>query len=154
MQISCSFQHCMSWLLIFIPPYGRDRAARLKWGRNTRKEIGKRKRDTEKCDAVMETDVLCIWTIGNSMWSVWFMPVDLIHEYFLFTSAVKHKRQMWIMFCLKMNRIMCPSHMVTQGHISRVVPRAMTKRVLPPLTGTGPRHMIGTPLPCTKMYLF
>ncbi len=92
----------------------RDLSERERKGR--KKE---RARETEKYDAIMKTDVLCISATGNSMYSVGFMPVDLIHEPWLFTSAVKHKRpwQMCIMFWLKINWCMCSSHMVMQGSV-------------------------------------
>lgn len=120
--------------IVFHSKLWTDGAARFVWTRDKGREVGKSKRDTEKCDAVMETDVLCIWTIGNSMWSVWFMPVDLIHEHWLFTSAVKQNRQMCSMFCLKINWIMFPSHTDTQRPIGRAVLRAvpLTKWVLLP----------------------
>lgn len=55
---------CLHYWFSFHPVDGTEQ-----WDLSEReiKEIGKRVRDTEKCDAVMETDVLCIWTIGNSI---------------------------------------------------------------------------------------
>ncbi len=66
MQRSCSFPHCNLHYWFSFHPADRTKQRDL----SERERKGRKKeraRETEKYDAIMETDVLCIWTTGNSM---------------------------------------------------------------------------------------